>query len=194
MKTVIFFDLETGGLDPKKHPIIQIAAAAADWESLEVIEKIEAKLRVDISQCELEALKMNSYDQTAWDAQAVDAHEALGEMQALCNRHACLAMVSKAGRSYKVAQLAAYNAPFDSEFLFAAFRQIGLFLPASFSVLCTLQRVRWHFAERGERLASNRLGDVCRELGVTLEGAHDAQADNLAQVEVLKAIRKAVLA
>ena len=36
---LVFFDLETGGLDPKRNPIIQLAAVAVD-SHLEVIEAL----------------------------------------------------------------------------------------------------------------------------------------------------------
>lgn len=192
MKTVVFFDTETGGLDCRKHPIIQIAAAAADWETLDVIATFEAKIQVSEADCEPEALKLNSYDAAVWANEAEPDHIALSRLSDFLRGNATLQMTSKAGRPYWVAQLAAYNAAFDQEFLFAAFKRLDYFLPAAFSVLCTLQRVRWHFAEQGKKLPSNRLADVCSELGISLNNAHDAQADNFAQIEVLKAIRKAV--
>jgi oligoribonuclease (3'-5' exoribonuclease) len=43
---IVFVDIETGGLDPKKHPVIQIGAAAVDG-SLEVLEAFEAKIQFD---------------------------------------------------------------------------------------------------------------------------------------------------
>lgn len=191
MKTCVFFDLETGGLDPTRHPIIQIAAAAADWATLDVIETYERKIEIDLACCEAEALRVNSYDPAVWSEEAKSPLESLREFADFLRRHACVEMTSKAGRPYKVAQLAAYNAAFDGEFLTYAYRSAELFLPAGWSVLCTLQRVRWHFAELGERLPSHRLGDVCQHMGITLANAHDAQHDNLAQIEVLRVIRRA---
>lgn len=45
MNKMVFFDLETGGLDPGRDPIIQFAAIAGeDWE---IVEELEIKLEFE---------------------------------------------------------------------------------------------------------------------------------------------------
>ena len=48
---LVFIDLETAGTDPKRHPIIQVAAVAVDSQG-DALEAYEAKLRFDPSPAE----------------------------------------------------------------------------------------------------------------------------------------------
>ncbi len=54
---LVFFDLETGGLDPKRHPIIQLAAVAVD-AGLEVLEAFEAKVIFDRNKANAHSLQL----------------------------------------------------------------------------------------------------------------------------------------
>jgi oligoribonuclease (3'-5' exoribonuclease) len=54
--SIVFVDLETGGLDPKKHPITQIAAIAVDEEFRE-LEVFEAKVIFSVLEGTPEALR-----------------------------------------------------------------------------------------------------------------------------------------
>lgn len=191
MQTVIFFDLETGGLSPYKHPIIQLHAAAVRWDDLETLETLECKVKFDVSQCEQEALNVNHYHPLAWEL-APPIEEVLADFAALMKRHACIQKVSKAGKPYAVAKLAAYNASFDMEFLKQAFKLTGIFMPAEYHGLCVMQRAMWFFAENVNAVMppmSWQLSDVCAALGVGQAIAHEATGDNLAQIGVLRRIR-----
>ena len=48
---VVFLDTETGGLDPIRHPIIQLAAIATEGE--EILETFERKLALISSTAEI---------------------------------------------------------------------------------------------------------------------------------------------
>jgi DNA polymerase III epsilon subunit-like protein len=184
---VVFFDLETGGLQPYKHPIVQIAAAAVQLDTLAIVEQFERKVKFDTLACTPEALAVNHYTPEAWaDAQPLVA--VLNEFADLCRRYAWIRKVSKSGNDYTVAQLAAYNASFDLEFIQVACRQHHVFLPASYSGLCTMQRAMWWFLEHphGPQPSSYKLVDVAAVLGVSEFAAHDAQGDNRAQIEVYR--------
>ena len=54
---VIFFDLETSGLDPKRHEIIQIAMIHAPTG-----DSLELKMWFDETKASEEALRVNHYD------------------------------------------------------------------------------------------------------------------------------------
>ncbi len=60
-RAVVFFDLETGGLEPERHPIIQLAAVAVSGDLERELGELEIKLRFDPAHCEVEALRGNSF-------------------------------------------------------------------------------------------------------------------------------------
>src|SRR5687768_5024484 len=86
--TLIFFDLETGGPNPNRHPIIQIAAAALDGATLATLETIELKVRFDERKATKFALRKNSYSRRAWQQAALPEHEAARSFAAFLRRHA----------------------------------------------------------------------------------------------------------
>lgn len=57
---LVFFDLETGGLNPETDPIIQVAAIAVD-ANLETLEEVEMKLLFTPSLVPKEVLDINHY-------------------------------------------------------------------------------------------------------------------------------------
>jgi oligoribonuclease (3'-5' exoribonuclease) len=66
---LIYFDLETAGLDPKRHAIIQIAAIAVDV-SLQPIEAFEAKVRFNERRANKNSLRKNHYHKGTWAKEA----------------------------------------------------------------------------------------------------------------------------
>ena len=127
-KRTVFFDLETGGLTPGVHPIIQFAGVAVD-EDFNVLEEFEIKLKFDVAKCSKEALDVNSFDPEVWDKMAVDPRAAQLQISAFLKRHATLRLVSKKGRPYTVAAIAGHNAAtFDGPFLQAWYKSLAAFL------------------------------------------------------------------
>lgn len=186
---IIFFDLETGGFDEHKHAIIQIAALAVEMADLSIVEEFECKINFKPENATHDALSVNCYDADVWKREAVGPFDACKQFSEFLKRFANVEMISKAGKPYHVAQLAAYNAEFDARFLQAWYKRLDQFMPASFRAMCVLQRALWHFQEQLlPPPKSFKLFDVCEALGITLDGAHDAQADNRAQVEVYRHI------
>lgn len=190
---MVFFDLETGGLDSSKHPIIQIAAVAVDAR-LKEIGWYEAKIDFDRSAADPAALELNSYSPEIWERESKPApHVCLG-LASFLKQYADVPMVSKSGRPYSVAQLAGYNADaFDGPFLRLFYQQHSQFLPAIPRVLCVLQRVAWLLMEHGsfQALPNLKLATVCAHFGVELPDAHDALADCRATVSLYRAIAAA---
>ena len=137
---LLFYDLETGGLDFTKHPIIQIAAIAVDSELCE-LETFEIKVRFDESTADPNSLSANHYSAEVWNKQAVDASIAAKRFATFLRRHATVDLLSREGKPYRVAQTVAHNGErFDAPFLQAWYQRLGLFCPARYMVLCTKQR------------------------------------------------------
>ena len=85
------------------------------------------------------------------------------------------------------AVLVAHNASFDMAFFRRAFKQAGL--PFDFAIIDTLALVRNQYPH----LKSHKLGNMCKQLGISLTNAHravhDARATGLMLIKVLNEIR-----
>jgi DNA polymerase-3 subunit epsilon/ribonuclease T len=187
---LVFFDLETGGLDPKRHPIIQIAAIAVD-SRLEILEAFEAKLRFDKTKTNAHSLRKNHYHPGVWAREARESREVAKDFSDFLRRHATVPVVSAKGEPYHVAQLVAHNAAFDGPFLFGWFERLDQFLPAQRQVLCTLQLALWHFLLTGDAPPTNhQLATLCAHFGVPFHAAsaHEALSDAAATVGLYRAL------
>lgn len=192
-EVLVFCDLETGGLDPLQHPIIQIAAVAVD-SSLSVLNRIELKVRFDESEADPKSLTKNRYSRELWRREALEPEKAAKSFARFLRKHATFDMRSKDGRPYRVAQLVAHNGErFDGPFLHAWYQRLGIFCPARYLVLCTKQRAMWLFDEDKSLTppADFKLGTLCEYFGVKLreEDAHDAFHDVRATVELYRAMK-----
>lgn len=187
---IVFFDLETGGLDPLSHPITQIGAIAVD-EQLNELEVFQCKLTFHEGVCDEKALAMNGYNETVWAKEAISPLQACGQFGRFLSRYADIERMSeKTQNPYRVAQLAGYNAAtFDGPFIQQFFKQERAFLPASYQVLDVLQRAKWHFHELGIAMPSLKLSAVAEHFGIKVENAHDALADVRTTIAVYKAMR-----
>jgi DNA polymerase III epsilon subunit-like protein len=187
---LIFFDLETGGPDPKRHPIIQLAAVAVD-EHLDVLEAFEAKIKFDENRANLHSLRKNHFHRGVWAKEACEAKDAAQDFSKFLRRHATVPALSSQGSPYKVAQLVAHNAAFDGPFLIAWFERLRVHLPARRLVLCTMQLAMWHFLSHDSSPPSNfQLATLCEYFGVSFHAAaaHEALGDATATAKLFEAI------
>lgn len=193
----VFFDLETGGIDPSKHPIIQIAAIAVGSDLVER-NHFEVKVAFDPAECDPEALKHNCYNEAVWKEKSVNPSDAIARFSAFLKEHADVRMVSgRTGKPYFVAQLIGHNAAsFDGPFIQAFYRQYDAFLPASYRVMCTLQRAIWYFHERPDikQPTDFKLATLCQYFGIELVNAHDALADIRATVALYRKLAETAVA
>ncbi len=177
---IVFFDLETGGLNPRRHPIIQIGAVAVDAD-LSPIETFEQKVQFDARKANRHSLRKNHFQFGIWAREAIEPRAAARAFAAFLRRHATVSVLGRDGVPYFVAQLAAHNAAFDGPFLQAWFAKLQVYLPANRHMLCTLQRALWRCNERpNEPQPRNlKLATLCQHFGVPLHAAaaHDALAD-----------------
>jgi DNA polymerase-3 subunit epsilon/ribonuclease T len=188
----IFVDIETGGLDPKRHPIIQIAAIAVD-DTGEPVEAFEAKVRFDERKANKHSLRKNHYHPGIWAKEAREPADVAQAFAQFLRRHARVPMISAKGEAYFVAQLVAHNAAFDGPFLQSWYERLNSYLPARRQVLCTLQRAIWYFVEN-PRLSPPKdfkLATLCEYFGVPFHAAaaHEALADVTATMLLYQKLR-----
>lgn len=190
-KYLIFFDLETGGINPARHPIIQIAAIAVN-SVLEPVEAFEAKVQFSDAQATKQSLRKNHYSRGLWARDGLPPGEVADRFSEFLKRYASHPATTSSGSAYSVAQLVAHNSAFDGPFLQAWFARHDRFLPARFQVLCTLQRAQWLFAENPNcRPPANfKLATLCEYFRVPFHAAnaHEALGDVTATFMLYKAI------
>jgi len=187
---LVFFDIEAAGNDPKRHPIIQLAAIAVDAE-LEIVEAFESKLKFDARKAKAHSLRKLNYHPGVWAKEARQPLEVAQEFAAFLRRHATVPAISGRGESYRVAQLVAHNAAFDAPFVISWFEKLGIYLPARRLVLCTMQLAMWQYAMNDEQAPANfQLATLCKHLGVPFHAAaaHDALGDVTATVRLFQAM------
>ncbi|MDX1964972.1 MAG: 3'-5' exonuclease [Pirellulales bacterium] len=193
-QTLVFFDLETGGIDPKRHPIIQIAAIAVG-EDLEPIEAFEAKIRFSSKTATASSLRKSSYHPGVWAKEGREPAEVAKELAGFLRRHATRPALTADGKKYQVAQLVAHNAAFDGPFISEWFDRLRVYLPARKLVLCTLQLALWNAQSQGGTEPANfQLATLCRHYGVPFHAAsaHDALGDVSATVGLFQAIARSM--
>lgn len=190
--SLVFFDFETGGLNPES-PDIQLAAIAVDSNWTE-IDTFERKIQFDVTKADTKALEMNHFDADVWKQHAKPESVVAEDFSAFLGRHKSIEMVSKrTGNPYSVARLAGHNAlTFDGPRLKAMFERYRMFLPAHPLVLCTLQRAMWWFLENGKSVESLKLASLCDFFGTKLPDAHDALADVRGSIIIAKAMAVSV--
>lgn len=185
---LVFVDVEVAGAEITR-PVIQVAAIATG-QNVEVLETFEAKLRFDVRLADPRSLTRTRYSPAIWAAEAQSATAVAREFGRFLRRHAVLHPAPENRRSYRVAQLAAHNAPFDGPFLKTWFERVGAYFPGDYRLLCTMQRAQWLFQEHPEwrRPRDYKLGTLCNYFGVCLppDQAHTALADVRATVEVYR--------
>jgi DNA polymerase III subunit epsilon len=174
-ETIIYFDLETGGLD-MEHPITQLAAVAVN--GAEEIDSFNRLIHVNVEHCDPKALELNGYDPARWEREAVFPFQVVSEFWTFLNKYKTVDCISKEGKPYKVAQLAGYNAAtFDAPRLQQLFRTARAFLPAHPRVLDVMQLAMWFIRAQDIKLENHKLATVCKYFGIKLDNAHDALAD-----------------
>jgi DNA polymerase III epsilon subunit-like protein len=170
----VYYDFETGGIEPK-HPSIQLAAVAMDG-AIE-LGAFEQKIAFTEADADPAALAMNHYTAQAW-VDAKSSGVTASRFAAWLRPFSTIDKTSKAGKPYRVARLAGYNAAaFDAPRLRELFGT--QFLPAEYPVRDVLQRAVFYFDENPESMppANWKLSTLCAYFDIAIDGAHDALAD-----------------
>ena len=180
-ENLVFYDLETSGLDLKKHEIIQIGAIDAKTK-----DEFEVKIDFDVNNADPEALKVVRFDENKWDQEGVSLQEGLEKFNDFLSRHATLERESKkTGKAYKIAILAGFNnCGFDNIFLFDRFKRNHIFLHADYRSYDIFSQVLWKYPN----LTDYKLKTLCQRFGVKLDEEHDALSDAKATMRLAKKI------
>lgn len=168
---VAVIDLETTGLDPERHEIIEIGAYVMAPRTLEKMFELELKVfPAHIDAAEKKALEVNGYDPRVWEASAVYPRQALRELVRLLEPKAVFA---------------AYNATFDWCFLSKALSTCGLKDPFHYHRLDVMSLAVGVHPELIGR-SGFRLGEMLDLYKVENEKAHAALPDARATAELLR--------
>lgn len=177
----VIVDIETGGLDPKEHPIIQIAALHPLSG-----DEFEVKLEFDPEEVDEAVLKEVQYDPDVWAAEAIPPPKAFSRFCKFLRDHASLKKESRRGARYEVASVMGWNFAFDHSFLFHHLNSRRIFIPYDLRFYDALQLALWMMPG----LSSYRLGDVADHLQINSDGAHDALVDCRMTLEVVRVLLK----
>jgi DNA polymerase III alpha subunit (gram-positive type) len=192
---IVFYDIETSGLNKNKHDIIQIAAIAFSIESgnWQELEEFEIKLKFDLEKADPGALDGNCYEPEVWEREAIPQQKAIRVFSDFLRRHSDVKRIGKkSGKEFFCCRTAGHNIKkFDDPFIRAFFDRLKAFCPIDLmEAYDTIQLALWEFGIKRPDAApeSYQLGVLCEKMGVKLENAHDALSDIRANSELAKAI------
>ncbi len=187
----IFVDLACGNFGRERPLIIQLAAIAVDRD-LHEVDQFEALLRFNERFASRRLLTRRRYDRDRWQAEARDKRDVALAFRRFLRRHATHA-VAHEGRVFQVARLAAHNgAEFDGPVLRTWYERMGLSLPASRRVLCTLQLAEWFvlISRQHSPPADVKLATLCQYFGIPLTDHHTALANVRATLELFRVLSR----
>ncbi len=173
----IFVDLETGGLDPLRHAILQVAAVITDLD-LKIrghfMSYVKPHPNLEITE---EALSVNQLCREELELAPLESQVAL-------------ALKHFADTSGPSTRFAGFNCKFDLEFLDELWKRHDL-LPAPYAVpwldIYAVTKTKYDY---DSGLANFRLATVASHLGISSHGAHDASADLIMTIAVARQLRQ----
>lgn len=157
-------DVETSGLDPRRHRLLQVGVVVVDGDGA-VIDRWSSLVR----------------PRHLWWYRVGPTHLHGITRRAVVRAPRATEVLARLADSIDGAVFVAHNAAFDVAFLRAAAARAGVSLPIP-SALCTLRLSR---GLDPERRLSHRLGDICQRYDIHLMRPHDALADADATAAVL---------
>lgn len=169
---LLYVDVETTGLDPVKHDVIQLAGIIEIDGTVK--EEFEFKCQPhSLENCDPQALKIHGMD-IATLLSFDSPRPVLGKLQDIWGKH-----VDKYNKADKFV-LCGQNVPFDAGFLREWFRKCGDNYFGSwvhYQYLDLLSATMlMQMAGRTPKTENYKLATVCNSLGIELQ-AHDALAD-----------------
>jgi DNA polymerase-3 subunit epsilon len=167
--TIAFVDLETTGLDFRRHEILEIGVIRADARTLEIIAQCDVRVCPErLENASTEALAIAGYSFEDW-AEASTLEVALARVAPLLDG----------------ALVAGHNVGFDWAFLEEAFRREELPLPEVDHHRLDTASLAWPLVASGE-LSSLSLNSVAACFGLERPTPHRALADARCSLEVAR--------
>ncbi len=168
-KAIAFVDLETTGLEPSRHEILEVGVVRVDACSLEVLAECETLVAPErLDDAQLEALAICGFSKAAW-TNAAPLREALLAVAPLLEG----------------ALVAGHNVGFDWAFLEAGFRRAGLALPRVDYHRLDTASLGWPLFASGE-VSSLSLDGLAGLFGLERPRPHRALADARCALEVAR--------
>ena len=169
MRDLAFIDLETTGLDPSRHEILEIGVIRVRGDGLAEIDRTDVRVRPQrIETADPKALGLNGYSPSAWE-NAASLAEALEWVAPLL----------------EATTLCGHNVAFDCAFLDAAWRSTGIAPPDPDHHTLDTATLAWPLLHTG-LVDSLSLSAVCDALGIELGPAHRALTDARRSLEVAR--------
>jgi len=169
LKALAFVDLETTGLDPSRHDIVEVAVLRVDARTLEVLAEYQTLVAPErLDDAQPEALAICGFSKAAW-TNAVSLREALLAVAPLLEG----------------ALVAGHNVGFDWAFLEAGYRRAGLVLPRVDYHRFDTASLAWPLVAGGE-LSSLSLDSLATYFGLDRPRPHRALADARCALEVAR--------
>jgi len=159
-RDLVFVDLETSGLNPSEHEILEVAALRMSADLQVEKARLEKKITMRYPErAEAKALATNGYTLHGW-RQSVPVRVACVDFAKMVDDD-CIWV--------------GHHPSFDESFLRVAYLAEGLILPSFKAMLDTIS-IGWPLVMAGhfERL---QLDNLCTKYGISNEGKHRAMAD-----------------
>jgi len=171
VKDLAFLDLETTGLDPRRHEIIEAAVIRVDGRTLRELDAVSVRIApLCPERAEPEALKLNGFDAATWGGGQLWA--------ALLRIDPLLVDAHVAGCSV---------ARFDIPFLMEAYDSERMQRPKLGKHQLHVESLCWPLLLRGQ-VESLSLAALCDHFGISNAGAHGALVDCRRALEVARRV------
>ena len=174
-KNLVFVDVETTGLSPDIHEVIEVAAIVADGENFNEVRSYSSKIKPEhIERAEKEALKINGYSPEKW-------RDALPEKEAFQT----VANISPNG------VIAGWNVAFDWDFLEHAFTRNKIIHKFDYHKI-DVPSITYAKLFKIGKFAGLSLRSVAPLFGIELPQVHSAVEDVRATYEIFKKVLDAM--
>ena len=168
-RALVFVDVETTGLDPFEHAIVEVAALKVDPATFGILDRFESRVRPPADAAlDPAALRVNGYTPDAWAGAPPEAE-----------------VMPKLADVLRGSVVAGHNVAFDWAFVRAALRRTGVALVDVDHHLLDTASLAWPLLRRG-RVPSLSLRALCDHFRVPNDGAHRALADVLRTVRLYR--------
>lgn len=172
-RKLVFIDLETTGLDPEIHEIVEVACLVVDGETFNIISEYEAKVKPQhLEVAYPEALRIIGYSEKEW-RDARPASQVLKEV----------AKLAPGG------MITGWNVSFDWWFLQKGFKRFGIKSKFDYHKIDVMSIAYAMLYPRRE-IKEWGLHDIAPFLGLRIVKEHRAMADIRLTHEIFKKLMK----